>query len=460
MKPEKPFSKTRSAPRFFLTSLGCPKNTVDASGMTFLLLRAGYRPVSHAEQADVIIVNTCGFIADARRESLETLQSLAADLRPEQRLVATGCWAQRDPERLMAWIPHLDGILGTRSWYALPKLLEQLRSRQQRLVLTEQHTMALPETVGAPGYAVSGRSAFLKIADGCSRRCAFCAIPLIKGEMVSRSIEAIVNDVQSLRDKRVLEFNLIAQDSTTYGRDLGISDGLAQLLECLVVVLPESSWIRVLYMFPGQITPRLMDVMASCSQVLPYVDLPLQHAHPDVLRRMNRPANMEEVRRTLETLRARIPEICLRTTLIAGFPGETEEEFQTLLDFVLEQRFDRLGVFTYSHEEGTPAVRFEDDVPEEVKATRLDALMTVQQTISLERNRAQIGRTLPVLLEGTTEEDLTVGRSYRDAPEIDGLVLIQQSVKKVDRMTMVRITDALEYDLIGEFVDDAGECVP
>jgi len=448
--PARPASK----PRFHLVTLGCPKNTVDTNAMAFLLQRAGYRPVAHPEQADVIIVNTCGFIADARAESLETLQSLAANLRPEQQLIAAGCWAQRDPERLMAWIPELDGVIGTRSWNALPELLAQLKQRNRRLVLTEKHAMTLPEAASAPGYAIAGRSAFLKIADGCSRRCAFCAIPLIKGDMVSRPLEVIVKEAERLRDQRVLEFNLIAQDSTVYGRDLGLTDGLAQLLERLAEVLPASSWIRVLYMFPGQITPRLIETMATYPQVLPYVDLPLQHAHPAVLRRMNRPADMDEVRRTLERLRQRLPDVCLRTTLIAGFPGETDAEFQTLLDFVNEQRFDRLGVFTYSHEEGTPAERFEDDVPEDVKAARLDALMTAQQAISLERNRAQIGRVLPVLLEGS-EAQLTVGRSYRDAPEIDGLVLIQQSVAQVDRMAEVRITEALEYDLIGEFVAGA-----
>lgn len=449
----RPPSKTRFGPRFYLTSLGCPKNTVDANGMVFLLQRAGYRPVEQPEQADVLIVNTCGFIAAARSESLETLQSLAAGLRPEQRLVAAGCWAQRDPERLMAWIPELDGVIGTRSWAALPQLLAQLETRRQRLVLTETHAMGLPEAAGAPGYAIAGRSAFLKIADGCSRSCAFCAIPLIKGDMVSRPIEAIVEDARQLRDKGVLEFNLIAQDSTAYGRDLGLFDGLTLLLERLVAVLPESSWLRVLYMFPGHITPRLMDLMATYPQILPYVDLPLQHAHPDVLQRMNRPADMDDVRRTLTQLRERLPDVCLRTTFIVGFPGETETEFQTLLDFIHEQRFDRLGAFTYSHEEGTPATRFEDDVPEEVKAARLDALMTAQQAISLERNRGLIGSTLPVLLEGSGD-NLTVGRSYRDAPEIDGLVLIQQDVTEVERMATVEITDALVYDLIGRFVED------
>jgi len=457
--PTKPVSRTRSMPRFYLTSLGCPKNTVDANGIAFLLQRAGYRPVVHAEQADVIIVNTCGFIADARRESLETLQSLAAELREDQQLIAAGCWAQRDPERLMSWIPELAGVLGTRSWATLPELLGQIKARRQRLVLTEKHAMILPESVGAPGYAISGRSAFLKIADGCSRRCAFCAIPLIKGDMVSRSIEAIVKDAQRLRDKQVLELNLIAQDSTTYGRDLGYVDGLAELLERLVAVLPESSWLRVLYMFPGQITSRLIEVMASHPQVLPYVDLPLQHAHPDVLRRMNRPSDIQEVRQTLAELRSRIPHVCLRTTLIAGFPGETEVEFQALLDFIQEQRFDRLGVFTYSHEEGTPAARYEDDIPEDTKAARLDALMMTQQAISLERNREQIGRTLPVLLEGT-DANLTVGRSYRDSPEIDGLVLIEQRVAKVNRMAMVKITNALEYDLIGELVGETADVAP
>lgn len=439
--------------RFSVTSLGCPKNTVDANGMAVLLQHAGYKATLDPQQADVVIVNTCGFIDSARRESLETLQDLAARLRPNQSLVAAGCWAQREPEALLAAVPELAAVIGTRSWTGIVPLVHQLLATRESdiLSLIEDTAIALPENAGAPGYAVSGSSAFLKIADGCSRRCAFCAIPAIKGPNVSRTMDAILQDARQLQEMGVLEVNLIAQDTTFYGYDLGLKEGLADLLERLVVEVPDIPWLRILYAFPGYVTSRLIDVIAQHPQVLPYIDIPLQHAHPDVLRRMRRPADVDDVRRMVAQLRAAMPEIALRTTLIVGFPGETEAEFQTLLDFVNEMRFDRVGVFTYSHEAGTAAATFADDIPPEVKEERREAIMLAQQAISLRRNRSQVGRRLTVLLEGVGD-GLTVGRSYRDAPEIDGLVLIHE-VLEPHRMVTVEVTDALEYDLIARVVD-------
>lgn len=440
--------------RFYIASLGCPKNTVDANSMAALLLRAGYKATLDAEEADLVIVNTCGFIASAREESLEALESLGAELESDQRLVAAGCWAQRDPDVLLEAVPRIDALLGTRSWAEIVRVAGQLLDRpdQPTLTLIEDRLTTMPEEASAPGYVISGRSAFLKIADGCSRQCAFCAIPGIKGPVVSRELSAVLQDVRQLQELGVLEINLIAQDTTHYGYDLGMRDGLARLLEHIVEAVPDVPWIRVLYAFPGYVTPRLINVMRSLPQVLPYVDIPLQHAHPDVLRRMRRPADMDQVRRTLDAVREAMPDAALRTTFIVGYPGETDAEFATLLDFVKEMRFDRLGVFTYSHERGTAAGRMDDDVPADVKEDRYDQVMVAQQEISYQRNREFVGRRLAVLLEGSGD-DLTVGRSYRDAPEIDGLVLIPGEIEP-HRLVNVEITDALPYDLTGRLVEE------
>ncbi len=439
--------------RFYIASLGCPKNTVDSSNMAVLLQRAGHEATLDPTLADVIIVNTCGFIGPARQESLETLQDLAANLRPDQRLIAAGCWAQRDPDALGEAVPQLDAVLGTRSWDKIALLVEQVLEERTSTVrqLIEDGPVTLPEAAGTPGYVISGKSAFLKVADGCSRRCAFCAIPTIKGPHVSRALAQVVEDARQLQALGVLEINLIAQDVTYYGHDQGMQDGLAQLLEQMVAAVPDVPWIRLLYAFPGFVTPRLIEIIAQTPQILPYIDIPLQHAHPDVLRRMRRPPDVDGVRRLIEQLRAAIPNVALRTTFIVGFPGETEKEFLTLLDFVQEMRFDRLGVFTYSHENGTAAAQLADDVPQAVKEERYEAIMLAQQTISRRKNFAFVGKRLQVLLEGTGKE-ITVGRTYRDAPEIDGLVLIKKRVRP-HRLVNVEITDALEYDLIGRIVN-------
>ena len=434
--------------RFYIASLGCPKNTVDSSGMAVLLQRAGYEPTLNPAEAQLVIVNTCGFIELAREESLETLQALAASLRPDQRLVAAGCWAQRDPEFLLDAVPELDALIGTRSWSGIVELAQRLMARREDdvLALIDAGPMALPEDAPAPGYVLSGRSAFLKIADGCSRHCAFCAIPNIKGASISRAPEAILEDARALQELGALEINLIAQDATFYGYDLGMADGLAALLERMVAEIPDVPWLRLLYAFPGFITPRLVDVMVEHAQILPYIDIPLQHAHPDVLRRMRRPPDMDAVRRTVATLRERMPGIALRTAFIVGYPGETEAEFMALLDFVEAMRFDRVGVFTYSQEVGTAAAALGDDVPPEVKQERYHAVMAAQQAISLRKNLSFVGQRLDVLLEGVGE-GVTVARSYRDAPEIDGFVLIHEELEP-HRIISVEIIDALEYDLI------------
>ncbi len=440
----------RRRPRFYIASLGCAKNTVDAEGIATLLRRAGYLATGDPARADVVIVNTCGFIAAAREESLTTLRSLAEQITPRQKLIAAGCWAQREPERLRQLLPDLDAIVGTRTWHEIPRIVQELSRTEAPIVNVQRRKVVMPEEAGTGGYVRFGASAFLKIADGCSRGCAFCAIPGIKGPTVSRPLEAILEDARQLRDAGVLEINLIAQDTSFYGHDLGMRDGLATLLEGLVEAVPDLPWLRILYLFPGFITDRLIDVIAAYPQVLPYVDIPLQHADPAILRRMRRPADVEAVKRTIGRLRERMPEITLRTTFIVGFPGESEREFLTLLRFVETMRFDRVGVFEYSHEEGTAAASLKDDVPPEVKAARRDALMMAQQRISLEKNKALVGSRLAVLLEGSSD-GLTIGRTYRDAPEIDGLVLIEGEHGS-GRLVEVEITAALPYDLQGRLV--------
>lgn len=437
--------------RFYLISLGCPKNLVDSEGIATLLGRAGYTPAADAEEADLLIVNTCGFIEPAREESRAVLRELAQARQPGQRIVAAGCYSQRCPDELAEAVPGIDGMIGTRRWMDIVALVDRLdeRSAEQGPAyhLPEPATV-VQDVSDMPRVAVQGASAYLKLADGCRRSCAFCAIPLIKGPTVSRPPEDILADTAWLAERGTQEIILIAQDTTSYGRDLGMREGTAELLERMVGAVDQVPWIRLMYAYPDRVTARLIETMARYPQILPYLDIPLQHAHPDVLRRMRRPADVERMRRTIEQLRAAMPEIAIRTTFLVGYPGETEAEFRALLDFVAEMAFDRVGVFAYSCEEGTPAASLADDVAPEVKEERRERLMEVQQPISLAKNQALIGRTLDVLIEGQGD-GLSVGRSYRDAPEIDGLVLVQAELP-MGRIVPVRITAALEYDLIGE----------
>ena len=295
--------------------------------------------------------------------------------------------------------------------------------------------------------SIQGASAYLKIADGCRRPCAFCAIPLIKGTAVSRPIESIRNEARAMQDLGIKELILIAQDTTDYGHDLGIKDGLAQLLEEITLAVPQIDWFRVMYAYPGYVTERLIDVMASQNQIVPYLDMPLQHAHPETLKRMRRPANMDWVYRTLEKMRTKIPNLALRTTFIVGYPGETDQEFQALLEFVQAMQFDRIGTFQFSFEPGTFSEPLGDPIPAEVKEERYEILMEAQQSISLEKNQSFIGKTLYVLVEGQGD-GISLGRTYRDAPEIDGMVIIESEIP-VGEMVPVRITGAMPYDLSG-----------
>jgi ribosomal protein S12 methylthiotransferase len=434
---------------FHLVSLGCAKNTVDSESMAQLLVESGYRATQRPEKASVIIVNTCGFIGPARQESLQVLGELAAHKRKGQTLIAAGCLTQRYGADVIKEVPGIDGILGTRRWMDIVEVVAQLRQGKYPHAvyhLPDAPTVGQDER-GARRVALQGASAYLKIADGCRRPCAFCAIPLIKGTAVSRPLEAILDEARQLQAMGVQEINLIAQDTTDYGHDLGMRDGLAQLLEALVRAAPRIPWFRLLYAYPGYITDRLIEVMAAHPQIVPYLDMPLQHAHPATLRRMRRPANMDWVYRTLEKMRKVLPNLALRTTFIVGYPGETEDEFQTLLDFVSEIRFDRVGAFQFSFEPGTTSEPLGDPVPAELKQERYERLMQLQQGISLEINQGYTGKTLDVLFEGS-DDGISLGRSYRDAPEIDGMVIVEGEIP-VGRMLPVRINGAMAYDLSG-----------
>lgn len=430
---------------FFLRQLGCPKNLVDGESMAELLRESGYEQVDDPRTAGTLIVNTCGFIKAAEEESLDALQTLAERKRRGQQLIATGCLAQRWGDRLGAAVPGVDGTLGAMRWAELPRLLEAVRAGVRP-------TWIGPEELPAqPPRTASGPSAYLKIADGCDHSCAFCAIPLIKGRHRSKPVERIIAEARQLLARGVKEIVLVSQDSSGYGKDVGQRDGLATMLGRLLDEVPEIPWLRVMYVYPGTITDRLIETLATRPQIVKYVDMPLQHANPDMLARMRRPR--QELRELVGRFRTAMPELAMRSTLIVGFPGETSEEFDDLLAFLADAQLDRVGVFRYSPEPGTRAALMPNQVPEKAKERRYRKAMELLQRISIERNRAQVGRTLDVLVEGAVVETDdapygAIGRSYRDAPEVDGLVFVRERVEP-GTIVPVQITDAMAYDLVG-----------
>jgi ribosomal protein S12 methylthiotransferase len=445
--------------RFYLTTLGCPKNVTDSEMMAELLRQAGHRAVETPRQADLLIVNTCGFIAPAREESYQVLRDLAAHKSRRQKLVVAGCLAQRQGEALRRAVPGVDAIIGTQSWPEIVALVTQLEQRAagaygdtplpRPLALLEEQGNLI---ASVRRRATLGASAYLKIADGCNAACAFCAIPLIKGPQRDKPRAAILREAEELAAQDVREVVLIAQDTTAWGRKEG-SEALAELLRALVSQSPEVGWWRLMYAYPQHVTPRLVETMAALPAVCHYLDLPLQHGHPEVLRRMRRPHDTEQVYRLVEALRAAMPDVALRSSFIVGFPGESEAEFAALLGFLRAVAFDKVGVFAYSREEGTAAAALPGQVAAEIIAARYERAMLAQQEISLQRNQAQVGRELDVLIEGVGE-GLSVGRSYRDAPEIDGLVLLP-GLAEVGAFVRARITAAQEYDVVGERVSTA-----
>lgn len=435
----------------YLESLGCAKNLVDSEVMLGLLQQAECSITTDPERADALIVNTCGFIEEAQQESINTILRLA-EYRVNgnaRALVIAGCLAQRFAEELKLEIPEIDAVVGTGEFNHITKVvIEAMSGKKSSLVARPAfiYDHQWPRILSTPGHY-----AYVKVAEGCDNRCSYCAIPDIRGPYRSRELDSIVCEVENLAKTGCKEIILIAQDTSRYGEDLYGSPRLAELLRRLSQV-PDISWIRWLYGYPTRITDELIQTIAEEPKVCPYIDLPLQHISPNVLRRMHRPADDSLIRRTLKKLRDNIPDLALRTTFMVGFPGETEEDFQMLLDFVSEIEFDRLGVFKYSSETGTPAAIMEGGVPPEVKEQRYEQLMLQQQSISLRKNKNWIGRTVKVITDGFVD-NRAFGRSRREAPEIDGLIYFSCDSGydvKVGDITSVKINSAGHYDLMGE----------
>jgi ribosomal protein S12 methylthiotransferase len=454
--------------KYHIVTLGCPKNVVDSEGMDGLLSMQGHQAVASADEADVVIVNTCSFIAAARSETLSVLKELASRKQPHQRLIAAGCMAQSHPQEITA-VQGVDATIGTQQWTQINALVSQLD--QPVIPLTPGQTaVTIPliptSSNGRPTSYADWRttqirrtrhtpSAYLKISDGCNLRCAFCTIPSFKGDMRSKPVGAVLAEAQKLVAQGTREIILVAQHLTDYGRDLGLKDGLAMLLDELCQVLPTDIWIRLMYAYPHGISERLITTMATHKQICHYLDMPLQHAHPATLRRMRRPPDTDRTLKLIAELRAAMPDIALRSTFIVGYPGETTAEFNALLEFLQTVQLDRVGAFRYSREPGTPAAELPDQVRPQVIERRWHELMRLQQQISFARNQRWIGRTLTVLIEGNGSADdgsqLSVGRSFRDAPEIDGQVFVWGHFP-IGQIITVRITQAAEYDLWGEAV--------
>lgn len=441
--------------RYYLLTLGCAKNTADSDGIGALLQRAGMREAPDAANADVMIVNTCGFLQASRKESLGALRELGEMKREGQLLIAAGCLISRYGEVVQREVPQVDSVIDAGKWLALPRLVEHLKGNGSGLCnwLEEAYTGLPADQIGArsvveqlPRFA-RGPSAFLKIADGCDRPCTFCIIPAIKGAHHSKIQDAIVSEARELVSQGVKEIVLVAQDTTAYGWDFGQRDALAPLMERICNEVDGLKWVRLMYAYPGHVTPRLVATLARHPQIVPYLDIPLQHAHPETLKRMRRP-NILVTRAMLDSLRAAIPNLAIRTTFIVGFPGETKEEFQALLEFLREQQFDRVGIFEYSSEDGTPAALLPDPVSRSTKKHRRDQAMALQQKISRTKNKSWVGKELDVLVEGAGD-GVSIARSYRDAPEVDGVVIVQGELP-VGEFARVRITQAVEYDLMAE----------
>lgn len=436
--------------RFFLINLGCAKNLVDSNVISQILTSAGYKHADSMRDARFIIINTCGFIHDARMESQELIADALKKRRKGQYVIASGCLSQRLNTELYQQFPALDGLIGTRNLRDVLLLLDDLSKsgKPEHNTLPAYTKLMVDEKLS--NTIIQGGSSYLKIADGCHRTCAFCAIPLIKGPLVSRPRESVIRDALSLQSAGVKEINLIAQDVTAYGIDRGESDALARLLTDLLPMIPDVPWVRLLYTYPGMVTDRLIELMAANNQLLPYLDMPLQHADPTVLKAMSRPSNVEWVTETITKMRRLIPNLVVRTTMIVGYPNESERSFEILRDFVRETEFDHLGVFTYSAEMDTAAYSLADTIPEEVKEARKDKLMELQSDISFTRLKKLTGTTLDMLVEGVNpEENLLVGRTYRDAPEIDGLALATGEAEEGD-IVPIRVTNTTEYDIVGQ----------
>ena len=438
-------------PKIAVAHLGCEKNRVDTEHMLGLLAEAGYDVSANEDEADYAIVNTCSFIAEARAESVKALVTLAE---AGKKVVIAGCMAQHFQEELLEELPEAVALVGTGDYHKIVEVINRVEKGERVNAVTSDLTYIADETL--PRYRTTNSTvAYLRVAEGCDYRCAFCIIPHLRGNQRSRTIESIVAEAQQMAEEGVRELVLISQITTNYGLDLYGKPKLAELIRALGAV--EIPWIRMHYAYPTGLTAEVLTAIEETANFLPYLDLPLQHSHPDVLKAMNRPWQAHINDRILMDMRELLPSATLRTTLIVGFPGETEDQFQHLMEFVQTHQFDHLGVFTFSPEEGTAAYDLPNRLPQEVMDDRRDRLMAVQQGISFKRNREQVGRVVPVLLEQENPSTgVFIGRSPRFAPEVDGVVYAKGK-GRLGSMVPVRITSAEPYDLFGEILDECPE---
>ncbi|MDF2615286.1 MAG: Ribosomal protein methylthiotransferase rimO [Clostridia bacterium] len=436
-------------------SLGCDKNLVDSENMLGILHQGGYTLTGDESLADVLVVNTCCFIEDAKKESIENILEVAKYKENGncKALIVTGCMAQRYKQEILDEIPEVDALVGTTSYDKIVEVVDKVLNEkgiktQHFDILDREIIEEMPRILTTAGYF-----AYVKIAEGCDNHCTYCIIPKLRGKYRSRQMDSIKREVERLAKDGVSEIILVAQDTTRYGSDLQ-DTSLAKLIRELSSI-SGIEWIRVLYCYPEGITDELIEEIKTNPKVCKYLDMPIQHASNHVLKRMARKSTTEYLKEVLTKLRREIPQIAIRTTLIVGFPGETEEDFNILCDFVNEIQFDRLGVFTYSQEEDTPAAEFDDQVDEDIKQKRKEVLMTLQHGISEKLTRQKVGKTMEVIIEGKlTDENVYIGRSYQDAPDIDGQVFIDYEGQLISGdYVNVRIIDANDYDLIGEIVE-------
>ena len=438
----------------FFVSLGCDKNLVDSEVMLGILRAHGFTLVDDEMEADIIVVNTCSFIHDAKEESIQTILEMA-EMKHNCRckaLIVTGCMAERYKDEIMTEIEEVDAVIGTTSYQHIAEVVAEVLEGQK--VKQFDDLQAMPEVDVQRIMTTGGYSSYLKIAEGCDKHCTYCIIPKLRGSYRSHSMDYLIKQAESLAAQGVKELNIVAQETTVYGTDL--YNGQKMLPELLkrLCRIEGLSWIRVLYCYPEEINEELIQVIKEEPKICHYLDLPIQHANDTILKRMGRRTSKQELIDIVQKLRKEIPDICLRTTLITGFPGETQEQHEEVMEFIDTLEFDRLGAFTYSPEEDTPAATFEDQIDEEVKEDRQADIMELQQEIAFDKAEDMIGREVLVMIEGkVADENAYVGRTYRDAPNVDGLIFINTDVELISGdFAKVKVTGALDYDLIGELM--------
>ena len=439
--------------KILFISLGCDKNLVDTEVMLGMLASRGYEMTNDEQEADIIVINTCCFIHDAKEESIQNILEMAEYKKngSAKALIVTGCMAERYRQEILDEIPEVDEVLGTTAYDRILDAVDAALAGQHEVMTADLDALPLPETKRL--VTTGGHFAYLKIAEGCDKHCTYCIIPKIRGNFRSVPMERLLKEAQDLAAQGVKELILVAQETTLYGKDLYGEKSLPKLLRELCKI-SGIRWIRILYCYPEEITDELIQVMKEEPKICHYLDLPIQHANDTILKRMGRRTSKQELIDIVQKLRKEIPDICLRTTLITGFPGETQEQHEEVMEFIDTLEFDRLGAFTYSPEEDTPAATFEDQIDEAVKEDRQADIMELQQEIAFDKAEDMIGREVLVMIEGkVADENAYVGRTYRDAPNVDGLIFINTDVELISGdFAKVKVTGALDYDLIGELM--------